>query len=176
MAWADGRLSTAEVLRNWAVVLLGNAIGAISLAVLVALSGHPAMQDHAVAQAYLRIAAAKSALPWMAAFTSGVLCNALVCLAVWMSFAGRSVVDKVVAIVPPITVFVAAGFEHSVANLYLIPMGMLLPWLDPSLPASGVTHAGLFGNLVPVILGNVVGGGALVAFVYHVIYRRGRAA
>jgi formate/nitrite transporter FocA (FNT family) len=105
-----------------------------------------------------------------------VLCNALVCLAVWMAFAGRSVVDKVVAIVLPITVFVAAGFEHSVANLYLIPMGMLLPSFDATLPASSITIAGLVGNLVPVILGNAVGGGVLVAFVYHVIYRRGSAA
>jgi len=176
MAWADGRLSTLEVLRNWAIVLAGNAVGALSLAVLVALSGHPSLNEHAVAQAYVRIAEAKTSLPWLTAFVSGMLCNALVCLAVWMAFAGRSVVDKAVAIIFPISAFVAAGFEHSVANLYLIPMGMLLPLVDPALPASTITLAGLVGNLVPVILGNIVGGGVLVALVYHVIYRRGRAA
>lgn len=176
MAWADGRLSTGEVLRNWAVVLTGNAVGAVSLAVLVAFSGHPALGDGAVAAAYLRIAAAKTSLPWTTAFFSGVLCNALVCLAVWMAFAGRSVLDKVAAIILPITVFVAAGFEHSIANLYLIPMGMLLPVLDPSLEGAGIGLSRLAGSLVPVILGNIVGGAVLVAAVYHLIYRRGRAA
>lgn len=176
MAWADGRLSTGEVLRNWAIVFAGNAVGAVSLAVLVTLSGHAALNEHAVADTYVRLATAKTSLPWLAAFVSGMLCNALVCLAVWMAFAGRSVVDKAIAIIFPISAFVAAGFEHSVANLYLIPMGMLLPLVDPALPASTVTPGALAGNLVPVIAGNIVGGGVLVALVYHVIYRRGRSA
>lgn len=175
MAWADGRLSTGEVLRNWAIVLAGNAVGAVSLAFLVALSGHASLNEHAIAQAYVRVAVAKTSLPWLTAFASGMLCNALVCLAVWMAFAGRSVVDKAVAIVLPISAFVAAGFEHSVANLYLVPMGMLLPLVDPAVPASGVTVGAFAASVVPVILGNIVGGGVLVALVYHVIYRRGRA-
>ncbi len=176
MAWAEGRLTTAEVLRNWAVVLAGNAVGAVSLAGLVALSGHLALGDHEVGRAYVRIAAAKAALPFATAFASAVLCNALVCLAVWMSFAGRSVMDKAVAIVPPIAAFVAAGFEHSVANLYLIPLGMLAPLVDPAVPDAAPSIAGLARNLMPVVLGNIVGGGGLVALVYHVIYRRGRGA
>lgn len=175
MAWADGRLSTAEVLRNWGVVLSANAAGALSVAVLVVLSGHPAMNDGAVAAQYVRIAAAKTALPFVTAFASGILCNVLVCLAVWMAMAGRSVVDKAVAILFPIAAFVAAGFEHSVANIYFIPMGLLLQG-TAGIDAPTITLAGMVRNLVPVILGNVVGGSVFVALVYHVIYRRGRDA
>lgn len=177
MAWADGKLSLSELLRNWAVVLTANAAGAVGLAVLVVLSGHTAMNDGAVADTYLRIAEAKTSLPFARAFVSGILCNALVCLAVWMATAGRSVVDKAVAIVFPISAFVAAGFEHSVANLYLIPVGLLLKFTGASsVAADHVTIAGLFANLVPVVLGNLVGGALFVAFVYHMIYRKGRAA
>ena len=177
MAWADGRLSLGELLRNWVVVLAANAVGAVGLAVLVSFSGHAAMNDGAVADTYVRLAEAKASLPFARAFVSGILCNALVCLAVWMATAGRSVVDKLVAIVLPISAFVAAGFEHSVANLYLIPMGMLLSASGAStVPAPHLTAGGLMGNLVPVVLGNVVGGALFVAFVYHMIYRQGRRA
>jgi len=126
MAWADGKISTREVLRNWTIVCCGNFIGAAGLALLVFLSGHPEMNNGAIAQEYLRIAAAKVAMPFWTAFFKGILCNVLVCMAVWMALAGRSVVDKAVAIVFPISAFVAAGFEHSVANMYFIPLGMLL--------------------------------------------------
>ena len=176
MAWADGRLGTGELLRNWGVVLLANAVGAVGLAALVVHSGHLAMNDHTVGDAYVRIAESKTSMPFAFAFVSGILCNALVCLAVWMATAGRSVVDKAVAIVFPVSAFVAAGFEHSVANLFLIPTAILYKWTGAVTAASDhVTIAGLVGNLVPVVLGNIVGGGVFVAFVYHVIYRRGRA-
>lgn len=175
MAWADGKLGTAEVLRNWAVVLAANVLGAVGLAALVVLSGHPAMHDGAVAEQYVRIAAAKTSLPALTAFASGVLCNVLVCLAVWMALAGRSVVDKAIAIVFPISAFVAAGFEHSVANAYFIPIGLMLRGVTAAgADATSLTLAGFAANMVPVVLGNVVGGAVLVAFVYHVIYRRGR--
>ena len=96
-----------------------------------------------------------------------MLCNLLVCMAVWMALAGRSVIDKAVAIVFPISAFVAAGFEHSIANMYLIPLGMLLQ------PAGGaLSWAGFFHNIVPVVAGNLVGGSVLVALVYWVIYIR----
>ena len=175
MAWADGKISTVELLKNWAVVGVTNFVGAAGLAVLVFLSGHAEMNHGLIAQRYLEIAAANCAMPFWTAFFKGVLCNVLVCMAVWMALAGRSVVDKVVAIVFPISAFVAAGFEHSIANMYLIPLGMLLK-------ASGVVAAnveaitwlGFLGNLVPVILGNLVGGSVLVALVYHMIYRRAR--
>jgi formate transporter len=172
MAWADGKISTLELLRNWAVVCGGNFIGAVGLAVLVFLSRHPDMNDGAIAQEYLRIAEAKAAMPFWTALFKGILCNALVCMAIWMALAGRSVIDKVVAIVFPISAFVAAGFEHSVANMYFFPLAMLLQTFDNvGAGVHAVTWVGFFGNLVPVILGNIIGGSVLVALVYHVIYR-----
>lgn len=173
MAWADGRLRAAEVLRNWAVVLAGNLIGALGLAFLVVLSGHTDLRDGQVAQTYLRIAHAKAELPFVTAFASGVLCNALVCLAVWMAMAGRSVVDKAVAVVFPVAAFVAAGFEHSVANLYFFAVAIALQVLQPGTGTpDALSAAEILGNLAPVILGNVVGGSVLVAGLYSVIYRR----
>ena len=173
MAWADGKISTLDLLRNWAIVCGGNFIGAAGLALFVFLSRHPEMNDGAIAEEYLSIAAAKVAMPFWTAFFKGILCNVLVCMAVWMALAGRSVVDKAVAIVFPISAFVAAGFEHSVANMYLIPLGMLLQTFgNVGATAHAVTWVGFLGNLVPVILGNIVGGSVLVGLVYHVIYRR----
>jgi len=173
MAWADGRISTLDLLRNWAIVCGGNFIGAAGLALFVFLSRHPEMNDGAIAEEYLSIAAAKVAMPFWTAFFKGILCNVLVCMAVWMALAGRSVVDKAVAIVFPISAFVAAGFEHSVANMYLIPLAMLLQTFgNVGATANTVTWVGFFSNLVPVILGNIVGGSVLVGLVYHVIYRR----
>lgn len=177
MAWADGKLSTAEVLRNWGVVLAANFVGAVSVAALMVLSGHGAMNGGAVAEQYVRTAVTKTQLPFVTAFFSGVLCNALVCLAVWMALAGRSVVDKAVAILFPISAFVAAGFEHSVANMYFIPAGLLLrDTVAAGVDASSLTVGTFAVSLVPVILGNIVGGSVLVALVYYVIYRRGRGA
>jgi len=174
MAWADGKISTREVLRNWAIVCCGNFIGAAGLAVLVYLSGHTAMNDGAVAAQYVAIASAKQAMPFWTAFFKGVLCNVLVCMAVWMVLAGRSVVDKAVAIVFPISAFVAAGFEHSIANMYFFPLAMLLQTFDNvGATSPAVTWLGLISNLIPVILGNIIGGSVLVGLVYHVIYRRG---
>jgi len=178
MGWADGCVSWREVLRNWAVVCAANFVGAAGLAVLVYFSGHWEMNDGAVGETYLKIAAAKAALPAWRAFFLGVLCNILVCMAVWMALAGRSVVDKFVAILFPISAFVAAGFEHSIANMYFFPLAMLLKWHGLALPPGGdaITVAGMLGNLGPVIAGNIVGGSVLVALVYWVIYLRGRPA
>ena len=163
MAWAEGKITTPELLFNWFVVCSANFAGAVALAAIVLLSGHA----EAYAATYLKIAAAKTSLPFAQAFFSGVMCNVLVCMAVWMTLAGRSVVDKAVAIVFPISAFVAAGFEHSVANMYLIPLGMMLQ----AAGGQPVELAGLARNLVPVIAGNLVGGSVLVALVYYVIYR-----
>lgn len=173
MAWADGKISTLELLRNWVIVCGGNFIGAAGLALLVFLSHHAEMNSGAVAQEYLRIAAAKVAMPFWTAFFKGILCNVLVCMAMWMALAGRSVIDKAVAIVFPISAFVAAGFEHSVANMYFIPLAMLLQAFGSGeVAVNPVTWSGFFSNLVPVILGNIIGGSVLVGLVYHVIYRR----
>ena len=175
MAWAEGCLSTREVLRDWLVVGIGNFIGAGALAVLVFLSGHPGMNEGEIARSAVQIAAAKCALPFWEAFFRGVLCNLLVCMAIWMAMAGRSVIDKAVAILFPISAFVAAGFEHSIANLYFIPLGMLLRdgLADPVAGAEAIGWVGMVRNLVPVVLGNLIGGSVLVALVYHLIYRRG---
>jgi formate transporter len=170
MAWAEKRLATSEVLLNWLVVLVANGVGAVGLAWLVLLSGHPGNDGGAVARTYLAVAAAKTSLPWLTAFFSGVMCNVLVCTAIWLAFAGRSVADKLLAVVLPITAFVAAGFEHSVANLYVIPLAMMLQAQAGQVADFG----GLWRNLVPVIAGNIAGGSVLVALVYHTIYVRRR--
>ena len=176
MGWADGCVSLREVLRNWAVVCAANFVGAAGLALLVYLSGHWEMNGGAVGATYLKIAAAKAALPAWRAFFLGVLCNILVCMAVWMALAGRSVMDKFIAIVFPVSTFVAAGFEHSIANMYFFPLAILLKWHGLALPPGGdaITVAGMLGNLAPVIAGNIVGGSVLVALVYWVIYLRDR--
>jgi formate/nitrite transporter len=169
MAWADGRITTGEVLRNWSLVYIANAVGAIGLAAIVYLSHHVSMNGGAVGITYLKIAAAKTALPFGEAFFKGV------CLAVWLTLAGRSVTDKVLAVVFPISAFVAAGFEHCVANMYFIPLGLFLK--AGGLEANGVDTtqldwSGFAGNLLPVTLGNIVGGSVMVALVYYTIYRR----
>ena len=174
MAWASGRVSSGEVLRNWVLVCAANFVGAAGLALLVWLAGHGEMNQGAVGKTAIRIASAKAQLPGVTLFFRGVLCNLLVCMAVWMVTAGRSVVDKAVAVVLPISAFVAAGFEHSIANMYIIPLAMLLQTYDhvgATLPA--ITFAGFAHNLVPVILGNLVGGSVFVGLVYYVIYVRG---
>jgi formate/nitrite transporter len=179
MAWADGKITTAEMLRNWALVYVANAFGAIGLAVVVYLSQHAGMNQGAVGAAYLKIAAVKTALPFWEAFFKGVLCNLLVCLAVWMALAGRSVTDKVLAIVFPISAFVAAGFEHCVANMYFIPLAIFLKGgvAAPSgTELASLDWGGFAGNLIPVTLGNIVGGSVMVALVYYLIYRRGLRA
>ncbi|MGA0114937.1 MAG: formate/nitrite transporter family protein [Burkholderiales bacterium] len=171
MAWADGKVGTLEVLRNWTVVCIANFIGAAGLAVLVFLSGHAGMNDGAVGRAYMAIAAAKSTMPLTELFFRGVLCNVLVCMAVWMALAGRSVVDRFIAIVLPVSAFVAAGFEHSIANMYFFPLALLLK-AGGAAGGEAVTVYAMFRNLAPVIAGNIVGGSVLVALVYYVIYRR----
>ena len=164
MAWASGRVSTTEVLRNWAVVCAANFVGAAGLATLVWLSGHAGLNQGAVGRAVIRIATAKAQLPVGQAFFNGVLCNVLVCMAVWMALGGRSVTDKLLAIVFPITVFVAAGFEHSIANMYYFPLAMML--------GAPLSAGDMLRNLLPVIAGNIIGGSVLVAMVYWVIYLR----
>ena len=170
MAWADRKVTTRDVLFNWVVVCAANFAGALILAGLVFMSGHPGNDNGAVGATYLRIAAAKTSLPPLRAFFSGVMCNVLVCMAVWVALAGRSVADKLLAVVLPISAFVAAGFEHSIANMYLIPLAMMLQVEA----GQAVDIAGLWHNLVPVIAGNIVGGSVMVALVYHVIYVRPR--
>ena len=178
MAWADGAVSTRELLRNWIIALGANAVGALGIALLVVASGYPQMNGGAVGVTAVKIAAAKATLPFWQAFFAGALCNVLVCMAVWLTLAGRTVTDKVVAVVFPISAFVAAGFEHSVANMYFIPLGIFLRDTIDVAGIAGIDRldwTAYVRNLVPVTLGNIVGGSGLVALVYHVIYRRGAA-
>lgn len=162
MARADGRITTGALLRNWAIVYLGNFIGALATAIMVHLSGILSMAEGAPGETARAIAAAKVALPPLEAFIRGILCNVLVCLAIWMCFAARRVTGRVLVILFPITAFVALGFEHSVANMYLIPVGML--------DAGAIDLVAFASNLAWVTAGNIVGGGVLVALVYWLIY------
>jgi len=174
MAWVARRVTTRELVRNWAIVYAANFVGAVGLALLVLLSNHAMMAGGAVGQNAVRIAASKCAMPWADAFYRGILCNVLVCLAVWLCLGGRNVFDKVVAIVFPISAFVAAGFEHSVANMYFIPLGILLRAQVPApagMDVSALNWSGFVHNLVPVTLGNIVGGAVMVGLVYWIVYR-----
>lgn len=167
MAWASRLISTREILRNWLLVYLGNVAGCLATVLFVVWADVARLGDGAVGGTALQIAAAKAGLSFGAAFARGVLCNSLVCLAVWLAMGGRSVADKILAILFPITAFVAMGFEHSIANWFFLPFGLAL---DPghSLPLFGVAQ-----NLVATTAGNLVGGTLLVAGVYWVAYLRG---
>lgn len=175
MAWTARRITTRELARNWIVTCCANFIGAAGLAALVVLSGHASGNGGAIGATYLGIAAAKCSLPLTEAFFRGILCNILVCLAVWMTLACRSVTDRIVAIVFPIAAFVAAGFEHSVANMYFLPLALLLKMTGASgIGLESITLSGMLANLGVVIAGNVVGGSVMVAAIYRLIYRPAR--
>ncbi len=183
MAWADGQITRREVLRNWVLVCAANLVGTTGLALLVYLSGHTHANGGAIGATILKIASAKQNLVWYEAFFKGLLCNVLVCMAVWMAMAGRSVVDKVIAIVFPITAFVAAGFEHSIANMYFMQLALIIQYAEPATTlnvlgtaGNALTVSGMLGNLGPVIVGNLVGGSVFVGLVYHLIYRVAAAA
>jgi formate/nitrite transporter len=168
MAWASGRVTTLQVMRNWGWVYLGNLVGAVGTAVLVWLAGVHTMSNGAVGETMVQIARGKIALDPVSAVARGILCNVLVCLAVWLCMGARSVTDKILATVFPITAFVACGFEHSVANMYFLPIGVALAG-GTSTPLS---VADAVSNLALVTLGNVLGGTILVALVYWSVYLR----
>lgn len=184
MAWAGGKVSAHEVLRAWILVYAGNFIGASATAVFVFLSGHYDDGGGGIGAAALATAQAKADLSFVSALVRGVLANVLVCLAVWLCYSARTTTDKVLAIVPPIAALVAAGFEHSVANMYLLPFALLIKSCAPSAfwaaagltPAAydGLTWSVLVTNLLPVTLGNLIGGTVLVGAVYWFIYLRKR--
>ena len=186
MAWASRRVSTGALLRNWLIVFAGNFVGAGSTAALVYLAGTHRSGSGAFGVTALAIAHAKVQLGFTEAIALGVLCNTLVCLAVWLTLSARTTADRVLAIVPPISAFVAAGFEHSVANMYFVPLGLLITRLDPGFAAAAgapepplgtLTWGAFLGrNLLPVTIGNIVGGAVLVGLVYWFVYLRARPA
>lgn len=187
MAFASRRVRLVRLLRNWGIVYLGNLVGAVATALLVVLSRRLEAGDGTVGLRSLDIATTKTHLLFPDAFVSGILANTLVCLAVWMSMSARSVTDKVIAVVPPVAAFVAAGFEHSIANMYFVPVALfhrLLArasfWRTTSKTAddyASITWSRfVFRNLVPVTLGNIVGGAVLVGLTYWFVYGRRSAA
>jgi formate/nitrite transporter len=182
MAWASQSVSTARVLRNWGLVYAGNFVGAVATAFLVFLSRQYTFGGGQVGVTALTIASTKASLGFGQAIVLGLLCNALVCLAVWLTYGARTTADKILAIIPPIAAFVALGFEHSVANMYFIPVALLIKtdgsWTDTTsgVPdVSGLTWGSfIFDNLLPVTIGNIVGGAVMVGCVYWFVYLRGR--
>lgn len=179
MAWASGKVSTQALLRNWIIVYVGNFVGSIGTALMVFFSQQYTFGSGAIGATALGIANGKVQLGFVQAIALGVLCNILVCLAVWLTFSARSTVDKIAAIIFPITAFVAAGFEHSVANMYFVPVGLFIKAFDPAFVAgTGLTIQGLtwgnflINNLLPVTIGNIIGGSLFVAIVYWAIFLR----
>jgi formate transporter len=174
MAWASGKVSTREMLRNWLIVYFGNLAGSLGLVILVFFSHHLDMNDGRIGLSVLKTAVAKIEPDFVTLFVKGILCNMLVCLAVWLAYAGRSVADKILALILPVSAFIAAGFEHCVANMYFLPLAWLLTQtghVPANFDTSSITIAGIIHNLVPVTLGNIVGGAGLVGAVYWIIYR-----
>ncbi|MCJ7583541.1 MAG: formate/nitrite transporter family protein [Anaerolineales bacterium] len=187
MAWASGKVSTLSLLRNWGIVYFGNLVGSILTAAMMFFSKQYTFGNGAVGIAALNIAITKSNLGFIQAIVLGIFCNALVCLAVWLTYSARSEIDKIIAIIFPITAFVAAGFEHSVANMYFIPIGLFIRMFDPTFTnnvAASVEAGAKFSldtltwkafflnNLLPVTIGNIIGGAVLVAIVYWFVYLR----
>lgn len=179
MAWANRKVSTQDLLRNWFIVYIGNFVGSIATAVLMFLTKQYQFNDGAIGQTALGIANGKVNLEFVQAIALGIMCNALVCLAVWLTYSARSTLDKIAAIIFPITAFVAAGFEHSVANMYFIPIGLLIKAYDGDFAnATGLdltdltVERFLVANLLPVTLGNIFGGSVMVAAVYWFVYLR----
>jgi formate transporter len=183
MAWGSRRISTASLLRNWSIVYVGNFAGAVGTAILVFLAKEYAFGGGSVGVTALTIGANKTNLGFGQAIALGALCNALVCLAVWLTYGAHTTTDKILAVVPPIAAFVALGFEHSVANMYFIPEALLIKTDDawthgmsgvPEL--TNLTWDGfLLDNLLPVTIGNVIGGGIMVGAVYWFVYLRRRS-
>ncbi|WMT74485.1 formate/nitrite transporter family protein [Bradyrhizobium sp. Ash2021] len=174
MAWASGKVSTGTMLRNWTIVYFGNLVGSLGLIVLVFFSHHLDMNDGAIELSILKTAAGKIRPDMVTLFFKGILCNILVCAGVWLAYAGRSVTDKIVAVILPVSAFIAAGFEHCVANMYFLPLAWLLiqsGHAPANFDASPITMSGIIHNLVPVTLGNIVGGAGFVGAVYWAIYR-----
>ncbi len=170
-----------SLLRNWLIVYFANFLGALILVWLIYLSSSWASTGGLVGAASLKVAYAKVNLSFVEAFSRGILCNWIVCLAVWMACASKHVIGKLFAIFFPITIFVASGYEHSVANMFFIPKGLLMKNSAEVIAASGLTpeqlstlnlKTFLINNLVPVTLGNIIGVVIFVAFLFWVVYLR----
>jgi formate transporter len=185
MAWLGDRVRTWQLARNWVVSYFGNFAGALGTVALIYLAGQWALADNRVGAAAVLIANDKVQLTFMDALVRGILCNAMVNLAVWLCLSARSNIDKIFSIIPPIGGFVAAGLEHSIANMYFVLIGILLKEKSEVMQASGLgpettndlTWGGfLLNNLLPVTIGNIIGGGIMVAAIYWLVYLRPKQA
>lgn len=186
MAFTSGKITLKALLRNWGIVFFGNLVGAIGTSVLMFLTRQYSFGGGSIGLNALNIANHKAGLEFIQAVALGIMCNALVCLAVWMCYSARTTTDKILSIILPISGFVAAGFEHNVANMYFIPIGILIKDFAPASfwQASAITNAGVgienftnltwgnffIHNLLPVTIGNIIGGAALVGLVYWFVY------
>jgi formate transporter len=183
MAWASRRVSTRALVRNWTIVFAGNFVGAVMTALAVCVAGTHRGGGGAFGLAALAIAHAKLQPGFVQAIVLGMLGNALVCLAVWLTYSARTTADRLLAVVPPISAFVAAGFEHSIANMYFVPFAIFVVTFDPDFvtaqglrpQAQALTWIAFLGrNLLPVTIGNIIGGSVLVGAVYWFVYLRDR--
>lgn len=186
MAFANKKVSLGGLLRNWVIVYLGNFVGSILTAYIVFLSKQYTFGSGAIGAAALSIGEAKTSFTFIQAVALGIMCNALVCMAVWLCYSARSTTDKILSIIPPISCFVAAGFEHSIANMYFIPIALFIKyWGDPKFFETigktaenfpNLTWGNFFiGNLLPVTIGNIIGGAFMVGLVYWFVYLRKKA-
>jgi formate transporter FocA len=183
MAWADRRIAVRQVARNWVIVYCGNFVGSIATALLMFFSKQYTFGGGAIGLNALNIAGSKCALEFLQALILGMMCNGLVCLAVWLCYSSRTNTDKILSILFPIAAFVAAGFEHCVANMYFIPFGLFIKAGAPAsfwqaIHKSSSDFAGLtwgnflWANLLPVTIGNIFGGAIMVGLVYWFVYIR----
>ena len=183
MAWANDDVSTRQVVRNWTIVYVGNFVGSIITAGLIFYAKQYTFGGGAIGLNILNIAEGKTSLDFVQALVLGILCNALVCLAVWLCFSARTTTDKILAIIFPITAFVAAGFEHSIANMFFIPLGLFVKagasagfWEmigKTAIDYPHLTWSNFFVmNLLPVTIGNIIGGSVMVGLVYWFVYIR----
>ena len=183
MAFASKKVTFGALLRNWVIVYVGNFVGSILTAYIVFLGKQYSFGNGAIGLTALSIGEAKTSFTFIQAVALGIMCNALVCMAVWMCYSARSTTDKILAIIPPIACFVAAGFEHSVANMYFIPVSLFIKGSGDTtfFTAIGKTAENFphltwgnffFANLLPVTIGNIIGGAFMVGLIYWFIYLR----
>jgi len=178
LAAANRRASWKAVFKNWALVYAGNLVGSILLALMIFYSQHYLSGNGIIGETMFKVALGKIHYSFFSALVLGILCNMFVCLAVWLAYASKSIGDKFLVILPPITAFVALGFEHSVANMYLLSSAWLVKVLDPSFAAAHhliLTDLNLYTiiikNLIPVTLGNIIGG-LFIWFAYRSAYKK----
>jgi formate transporter len=183
IAFASKKVTLTQLLRNWTIVYVGNLVGSVLTAYIVFLGKQYSFGNGAIGLAALNIGEAKTAFTFVQAVALGIMCNALVCMAVWMCYSARSTTDKILAIIPPIATFVAAGFEHSVANMYFIPVALFVKGSGDAtfFEAIGKTAESFphltwgnffIANLLPVTIGNIIGGAIMVGLIYWFVYLR----